>query len=328
MPKKTQDFTMTPSPASLTINAGYSSTVAISFTSLNEFGGNISITSTVTPSNNPPTVSGLQTITLASDGGAIDDAVVSTSSSMSGNYTVTFQGKTASLSHTVSVMIMINPAPPPPPPDFALSASPSSIVTTNYRTVASTISIYSISGYSGNVALSATLSPASNGINVALSPSTVILRPGGSNMSTLTVTIGNATGTFAIIITGVSGSHIHSLQIPLIVTQSSGFESLNLEFSAFQSSTNLTLYIRNVGPTTVRLVSYYARDSSGNQYSLTAWNGPVISPNNLGIATILIGSSCSGCTLTGTAFTFNVGSSYSIAIVTSRNNIFTFTVTR
>ena len=319
---------MTPSPASLTINAGYSSTVALSFASLNEFAGNISITSTVTPSNNPPTASGLQTITLASDGGAIDDAVVSTSSNMSGNYTITFQGKSAGLSHTVSVSIKINPAPPPPPPDFALSASPSSIVTTNYRTVASTISIYSISGYSGNVALFASLTPATNGINFTLGPSTVILRSGGSNMSTLTVTIGNATGTFAILITGVSGSHTHSLQIPFIVTQSSGFESLSLDSYAFQSSTNLTLYIRNAGSTTVRLVSYYVQDNSGNQYSLSAWNGPVINLNSVAVTKILIGSSCSSCTLTGTSFTFNVGSSYTIAIVTSRNNIFYFTVTR
>jgi hypothetical protein len=105
-------------------------------------------------------------------------------------------------------------------------------------------------------------------------------------------------------------------------------ESLSLENSAFNSSTSVILDIRNIGTATVQLVSYYVKDSSGDQYALLSYPGPTIAANQLAQVTVRIGSSCPSCTLSGTPFTFTAGNSYTITFVTSRNNQFTFTVIR
>ena len=326
-PKPQQDFTMSPDKGSLTIVAGYSDTVTLSLGSLNSFNGNVGITDTVAPGTNGPSVHLNPNVALSPGGSGVDQAVISTTSSMTGNYTITFLGSTTGLSHSTTVSLRVTPAPPPPLPDFAISANPSSLNSCYGNILTSTITIYSISGYSGNVALTASITPVSMGTNASLTPTTIVLPSGGNANSTLT-THANATGTYTIGITGVSGTHSHLLQIPLVVGPCVGREALNMENNFFSSSTNVSLWLRNTGTASVSLVSYYVRDASGNQYALTTWYGPVIPVNGLGLAKILIGSSCPGCVLTGTAFTFTVGNSYTITVVTSRNNQFTFTVLR
>jgi hypothetical protein len=106
---------------------------------------------------------------------------------------------------------------------------------------------------------------------------------------------------------------------------------LSLDSSAFSSGTDATLNIRNSGTLSASLVSYYVKDGSGNQWAQTSWAGPSIGPNAVGVADILIGSSCGSCTYTGAsgAFTqFNSGNSYTILIVTSDNHQYSFNVVR
>jgi hypothetical protein len=79
------------------------------------------------------------------------------------------------------------------------------------------------------------------------------------------------------------------------------------------------------------LASYYVMDSNGDQWALVSWNGPNIAPNTVGIADIKIGTSCPSCTYSGNAgaFTqFTPGYSYTIKVVTARNNQFSYTITR
>jgi hypothetical protein len=121
----------------------------------------------------------------------------------------------------------------------------------------------------------------------------------------------------------------------LLVTPQTGKEALNSEFSGFTSGTNMTLNLRNTGSAAITFASYYVKDSNGNQYSRTNWaTGPnaqttATNPNQLDVVFILIGSTCgSGCANTGSAFTYTAGYSYTVIVVTSRNNQFSFTVTR
>jgi FlaG/FlaF family flagellin (archaellin) len=122
----------------------------------------------------------------------------------------------------------------------------------------------------------------------------------------------------------------------LLVHPTTGQESLNYvtNSGAFSNSTSVTAYINNLGTANATLQTYYVKDSSGNsyQYSYAAGTGPTIAPNknvaitfNIGTGT---GSSCSSCTLTGSAFTFTSGYQYTVLMITTRNNQFTFTVTR
>jgi hypothetical protein len=115
----------------------------------------------------------------------------------------------------------------------------------------------------------------------------------------------------------------------LLVTPSAGKEAMNIENSAFSNSTAATLYLRNTGSASISLITYYVKDNNNNQYSRTTWTGPTISPNALATTYVNIGASCgSSCTNQGSAFTFVSGNSYTVIVVTSRNNQFTFTIVR
>ena len=129
----------------------------------------------------------------------------------------------------------------------------------------------------------------------------------------------------------------------LLVTPTTGKEAMNIENNAFNSAYNVTLNLRNTGSVAITLNSYYVKDSSGNQWARLAWqtdsggqHPAAIAPNGLGIVYVSIGTGATGsggqcgtsCTPTGTFTQFNTGYSYTIVVVTSRNNQFTFTVTR
>jgi len=115
----------------------------------------------------------------------------------------------------------------------------------------------------------------------------------------------------------------------LLVQPTVGKEALNMDSNSFSSSTNVTLYIRNSGSIGVTLQTYYVKDSAGDSYQLANWStGPSINPNAVSPTNFPIGASCSSCVLTGSAFTFVSGNAYTVLVITSRNNQFTFTVTR
>ncbi len=130
-----------------------------------------------------------------------------------------------------------------------------------------------------------------------------------------------------------------------------GKEAMNMEFFGFNcpasgSCYNVTMNLRNVGSASISLASYYVSDPSGNQFARLSWatdSGPNhppatgISPNGLGVVYLNIGTGSgtspvgqcgTSCSLTGTAYTFNAGTAYVVKIVTTRNDQFTFTVTR
>ncbi len=108
-------------------------------------------------------------------------------------------------------------------------------------------------------------------------------------------------------------------------------EALSLEFSNFgpvNPTHNVTLFLRNTGSAPVTLIAYYVKDPNSNQYATTTWAGaPSITPTTLGQGQILISGAC-GCTNTGSPFTFTVGNSYTITLLSTRGSQFTFQVVR
>ncbi len=98
---------------------------------------------------------------------------------------------------------------------------------------------------------------------------------------------------------------------------------------AFANSTAVTIYIRNSGTGNVTLAAYYVTDSSSNTWQLLSWaSGPTIAPNTAKATTIAIGNGCCQYTGTGSGYTFTSGYSYTVKVLTARNNPFTFTVTK
>jgi hypothetical protein len=118
----------------------------------------------------------------------------------------------------------------------------------------------------------------------------------------------------------------------LLVTPQTGKEALNMESAAFNSNNqNVTIYIRNTGSAQVSFSTYYVKDASGDTYTQAAFAwGPTIAPNQVGLANIGIATGCTGCgTISGSSFMFQPsGASFTVILVTSRNNQFTFTVVR
>ena len=96
-----------------------------------------------------------------------------------------------------------------------------------------------------------------------------------------------------------------------------GREGLNLETRSVNTPTNMTLNILNTGSVWVSLVSYSARPTSSQTYSNSTVSGLSFGPNTLLAVNIVID---------GGSFTFQTGTSYTITLVTSRNNQFFFTV--
>ena len=120
----------------------------------------------------------------------------------------------------------------------------------------------------------------------------------------------------------------------LLVQPQTGKEAMNMDSYSFGNTTQVTLYVRNSGTAAITLQSYYVKDSAGNQWQNTAFAGTPINPNTAASVAIGIttGNGCgSSCVYTGSANAFNTfqsGFSYTVLVVTTRNNQFSFTVTK
>ncbi len=92
---------------------------------------------------------------------------------------------------------------------------------------------------------------------------------------------------------------------------------LVMESYKINSPTNATLTILNNGELTVNFWYYNVSQSNGATFTHANWTEPMLAPNQAFDANILIA---------GAPFTFQSGSSYTITVVTTRNNPFHFTV--
>jgi hypothetical protein len=107
------------------------------------------------------------------------------------------------------------------PPDFSITANPTSLTIRQGTSATSLLTLTSLNGFTGTVSLSATISPlVRHGPTATLSPTSVTLSSGGTGSSTLTVSTARntPTGTYAVTVTGVSGSISHSVTVTVTVT--------------------------------------------------------------------------------------------------------------
>jgi len=129
-----------------------------------------------------------------------------------GGYTVTVTGKSGSLTHQVNVTVTVIS---PPTGDFAIDVHPDSVMIHAGLSQNVTIVLKS-SGFAGTVTLSLTISPTlTNGPTVALSTTTITLKPNSAGTATLTISTTAKTPNrdFTITVTATAGSLSHSDQV-------------------------------------------------------------------------------------------------------------------
>jgi subtilase family serine protease len=210
-------FTLSASPATLTILQGSFGSTTIGINPVNGFNGGVTLSASglpsgVTPSfgTNPATSSSSLTLTASS-------------SATTGTFTVTVTGTAGALSSKTTVTLTVNPAG-----DYWLSASPNSLSLAQGAKGNSTITVAPLNGFNGSVSLSATGLPTA--VTAAFNPA------GTTTSSTLTLTASSSAtlGTVTITITGTSGALSHSTTLSLTVTAAP-----NLALSASPSSLSL-----------------------------------------------------------------------------------------
>jgi hypothetical protein len=243
-------------------------------------------------------------------------------------YTIIVTG-TALVARKVLTSSALLTATVDPQADFRVYAYPYAITVVAGFANSTSIVIYSKNGFNGAVTLSATVPFGFLGVMGGQNPLTVA--PGSTTQTSLQVstTLFTLLGKYNITITGSSGGVSHSCTLTVNVVDPLP-EALSLLTFSLTSPTNLTISLRNSGNTPITLQSYSVTDLSGGTWTLASWTGPTISPSNIGLAAILVGSSCNNCIYSGTPFLFQqfvAGHTYMIIVTTKLNNQFTFMVT-
>ena len=202
------DFSISLAPASQTITSGaaVSYTVTVSHSGAAAENVSLSVALPAGASGGSFTVNPI----LAASGTSV---LTLTAPASAGSFTVTVTGTSATSHklHTASATLVVAN------PDFALSASPAALSAKRGSNAVSTIAVISSGGFTGTVALTATISPVvSSGPTVSFSPSLV---GGGSGSSALTAktTTNTPKGSYTITTTGTSGSKLHTTVVSLTV---------------------------------------------------------------------------------------------------------------
>jgi subtilase family serine protease len=199
------DFSVSASPASLTITQGTSGNSTISITAINGFTGSVSLSASGLPAGvtasfgtNPATSTSVLTLTASS-------------TATTGTATVTVTGTSGTLTHTTTINLTVNAAAAP---NFSLSASPASLTVTQGTSGNRTITVTPSGGFTGSVTLSASGLPAGVTAAFGTNPAT------STSVLTFTASSTATTGTATVTITGTSGTLTHTTTISLTIASS------------------------------------------------------------------------------------------------------------
>jgi subtilase family serine protease len=199
-------FTISASPASVSVVQGGSGSSAITTSVSGGFNSAVALTASgqpagVTVSFNPATIA-------ASGSGTSAVSLVVASTTVAGAYPITITGTGGGLTHTTTVTLTVTAVAAG---NFSLSASPANLTITRSSSGTTTITITPSGGFTGSVTLSA--SGLGTGVTATFTPNPAT----GTSTLKLTASSTATTGTRTVTITGVSGSLTHTTTISLRV---------------------------------------------------------------------------------------------------------------
>ena len=205
------DFSVTASPASLSVTQGSSGTASVSTTVSGGFNAAVSLSVSglptgVTASFNPTSIaapgSGSSTVTFTAS---------STATTGTSNLSLTATG--GGVSHTTVISLTINA---PATPDFTLAASPASLSVAQGSSGTTTLSTTVSGGFNSAVSFSASGLPA--GVTASFAPASIAAPGSGSSILTFTASSTATTGAATVMITATGGTVTHAVAIALTIT--------------------------------------------------------------------------------------------------------------
>ena len=239
------DFTLFTTPPSITVSQGGSASTTLIVSGISGFNGLVNFTAysfgpgpglqeSFTPLNvtlSPSTQNATLTMTVSA---SLD--------TLPGSYNVTVVGISypsgGFIAHTASVEVTIIARP-----DFTVAVSPTFVSVVQGSNASFTISMASNNQFSGNVSLTALLTPPGPSAN--FSSSTVFIAEGSSAISTLTIAAGSSpVGYYNVTIQAVAGSLSHQVVVNIYVAPKP-------DFSLATSSTGLIIVSGASGTSTV-----------------------------------------------------------------------------
>jgi subtilase family serine protease len=200
-------FSLSASPASVSVAQGNGGTSTITSTVTGGFSGVISLSATgqpsgVTVSFNPTSITGAGSSTMTMTVG---------SSTSVGTYTIKVTGTSGSTTASTTVSLTVTGTSP----NFAISASPTSISVARGSSGRSTITTAISGGFNSAIGLSA--SGQGSRVSVSFNPSSIAAPGSGTSTMTVTVSRRASTGTRTITIKGTGGGVTHTTTVTLTV---------------------------------------------------------------------------------------------------------------
>jgi hypothetical protein len=210
-------FTMSLSPASLTVPRGSAGQIALTITPQNGFGGQVSLTLRGAPSGVTVTPSQVQV-----QGPTAVPLSLSVNGSVApGTYALTLEGASGDLSASAALTLTV----PEPSFEFALSPTSLSLDVGSQGTLIADLT--PTNGFSGTVSFSLMSAPA----GVSLASSSVDLQGGVSVPLTLNVAASATPGTYTLIVRASGGGVSRTQTVSLTITPTTGNLALNIQFN-------------------------------------------------------------------------------------------------
>jgi subtilase family serine protease len=198
-------FTISASPASVSVNAGSNGSTTINSAVTGGFSGSVTLSATGQPAG---VTIGFTSGTITA-GNSTSMTIAVAAGTASGTYPITVTGTSGTTVATTTVTLTINGVTP----NFTIAASPTSIAVSRSNTGKVTITTTVSGGFGSAIGLSGSVT--GTRVTVSFSPTSIT----GAGTSTMTITVNRraATGARTITITGTGGGQTHTATVGLTV---------------------------------------------------------------------------------------------------------------
>jgi subtilase family serine protease len=205
-------FSITASPASVSVVQGSNGTSTITTTVSGGFDSAIALTASGQPTGVTLTLSGATIAAPGSGSSTLTMAVASTTAA--GTYTITVSGTGGGITHTATVALTVAA---PTAGAFTISVSPTSGSLRQGQSGTASVTTAVSGGFDSAIALSATGEP--TGVTITFTPASIAAPGSGTSSTLLTVSRTAKTGTYPITITGTGGGITHTTTLTFEVVR-------------------------------------------------------------------------------------------------------------